>query len=196
MKASLFVPPWGTPELTDAAKEAIDIIRSDIWKEASIQFYAQRDSKTKAGKNAPKGMQRFLNDILQRRFHEKGWEGEAGYFIKDSTWVRITFRHQMSLGSDIVDALKVCKKQGVELAIILAANRQTLNIISPNDASALVSFEKLYREVWDLDGAVDIPLVIGELTPLTQASNDINKELFRNRPRDVSVPVNQLKNKY
>ena len=195
MNARLCAPPWGSLILTDEAKEAIDIIQQDVWKDASIRFYALRDSKSKSGKSAPKGMQRFLNEILVERFRDKGWEGDAGYFFKEKTWIRITFRHQMSLGSDIVDAIKVCKKQGMELAIILAANRQTLNVVSPNDAAALVSFEKLQKEIMDLDGAIDIPLVIGELTPLTKASNDINNELMKERPRDVSIPyghVNQL----
>lgn len=192
MKTKLFAPPWGTPDLTEEAKEAIEIISSDVWRDASIQFYASRDSKSKLGKSAPKGMQRFLNEILVQRFEEKGWEGAAGYFFKGKTWIRITFRHQMSLGSDIIDAIKVCKKEGMVLAMIFAANRQTLNIVSPNDAAALVSFEKLQKEILDLDGAIDIPLVIGELTPLTAASRDINEELRKERPRDVSVPYDQL----
>lgn len=196
MKTRLFAVPWTTPNLTEEGQEAIEIISSDVWRDASIRFYAFRDSRIKSGKSAPKGMQRFLNEIFMQRFLEKGWEGDAGYFFKGNTWVRITFRHQMSLGSDIVDAIKVCKKEGFELAIILAANRLTLNIISPNDAAALVSFEKLQKEVFDLNGAIDIPLVIGELTPLTKASRDIEDELYRARPRDISVPYNQKETDY
>jgi hypothetical protein len=51
-----------------------------------------------------------------------------------------------------------------------------------------VSFEKLQNEVLSLDGAMDIPLIIGELTPMTSASMDINNELRKERPRDISVP--------
>ena len=133
-------------------------------------------------------MQRYLNDVLEKRFLAKGWLGDSGYFFKEKTWVRVTFRHQMSLGSDILDAIKVCKKEKMELAIILAANRRTLDRVSPNDAAALVSFEKLKNEIWSLDGALDIPLIIGELTPSSSASNDINEELRKARPRDISIP--------
>ena len=188
MRVRLVAAPWTTPILTNEANEAIKIIGNDVWRDASILFYAARDTKVREGKSAPKGMQRFLNEILTQRFDEKGWEGDSGYFVKEKTWIRITFRHQMSLGSDFLDALKVCKKEGIELAIILAANRKTLQLISPNDAAALVSFEKLMNEVMSLDGAMDIPLIIGELTPLTSASTDINRELLKERPRDVSVP--------
>ena len=188
MKVRLFAAPWMTPVLTDEASEAIDIIGDDIWRDASIQFYATRDAKIRAGRSAPKGMQRYLNEVLNKRFQDNDWEGDSGYYFKESTWVRITFRHQMSLGSDFLDALKVCKKERMKLAIIMAANRQTLNLISPNDAAALVSFEKLQNEVLSLDGAMDIPLIIGELTPMTSASMDINNELRKERPRDISVP--------
>ena len=95
----------------------------------------------------------------------------------------------MSLGSDILDALKVCKIEGMELAVILAADRETLNIISPNDAAAIVSFEKLQNEVLSLNGAMDIPLVIGKLSQLTSASDDISNELLKDRPRDTTIPT-------
>ena len=119
---------------------------------------------------------------------DAGWEGGSGYYVKGATWARITFRHQMSMGSDFLDALKVCKKQGAELAIIIAASLETLRVVTPNDAAALVSFEKLRAQVLDLDGALDIPLLIGELTPLTVAPSDISAEILKDRPRDTTVP--------
>ena len=94
----------------------------------------------------------------------------------------------MSLGSDILDAVKVCRIEGMEQALILAANRKTLDLISPNDAAAMISFEKLEKEIITLNGAIDIPLLIGELTPSSSASNDINRELKKARPRDITIP--------
>ena len=189
MKVRLFSAPWIHNELTDETKEAVEIIGGNIWRDASINFAAERDFKQREGKNAPKGMQRFLNEILNERFNNKGWFADSGYYFKETTWVRITFRHQMSLGSDILDALKVCKKEGMEQAIILAANKATLQLISPNDANALISFEKLQGEIWSLNGALDIPLIIGELSPLTSASEEIDFELRKNRPRDITIPI-------
>lgn len=188
MKVRLVAPPWGAPAMTEEAREAVRLIGDNVWADASVDFYAKRDAKIRAGKRAPKGMQQTLNSILEERFVKSGWDGDSGYFVKGETWVRVTFRHQMSLGSDIVDALKVCKKEGIKLAMILAANRDTLSIISPNDASALVSFEKLEREIAGLDGAIDIPLVIGELSPSSSASQTIDDSLRKSRPRDVTVP--------
>ena len=147
VKTRLFSPPWCNPELTEETIEAIKLIGDDVWKDASIRFSAERDSKIKSGKSAPKGMQRYLNEVLVERFTSNGWYGNAGYFYKNKTWIRITFRHQMSLGSDFLDAIKVCKIEGMEQAIILAANKKTLDLISPNDAAAIVSFEKLENVV-------------------------------------------------
>lgn len=188
MKTKLVACPWMNPKMTEEAQEAIEIIEDEVWKEASILFASEREAKQRVGKTAPKGMQRYLNDTLAKKFTSKGWIGGDGYFFKEKTWIRATFRHQMSLGSDILDAIKVCKKEGIELAIILAANRKTLDIITPNDASALVSYEKLKNEIWSLNGALDIPLLIGELSPTSSASDDINGELLKARPRDISVP--------
>ncbi len=188
MKTKLFASPWVKAQKTNETNEAVEILQDDIWKEASVLFAANREAKIKAGKSAPKGMQRYLNEVIEKRFSAKGWIGEAGYFFKGKTWIRITFRHQMSLGSDILDAIKVCKLEGMEQAVILAANRKTLDIISPNDAAAIVSFEKLEREIISLNGALDIPLLYGELFPYSFASDGINEELKKARPRDLSVP--------
>ncbi|MBP5440166.1 MAG: hypothetical protein J6Y14_04535 [Fibrobacter sp.] len=189
MKVRLVAPPWGKPNLTKEAKEAIDILEENVWASASVDFYAKRQALAHAGKHAPKGMQQTLNSIIDRKFLDNGWEGNSGYYVKNTTWIRVTFRHQMSLGSDIIDALKVCKKEGIELAVILAANRDTLNVVSPNDAAALISFEKLHREILNLNGALDIPLLIGEMTPKSTASKIIDDALRKNRPRDITIPI-------
>lgn len=188
MKTRLLASPWAAPQLTRETAEAIELLQDDVWKEASVLFAAERETKLKAGQSAPKGMQRYLNDVITKRFTSNGWTGGAGYFFKEKTWVRITFRHQMSLGADILDAIKVCKKEGMQQAVILAANRKTLDLITPNDAAAIVSFEKLEREIMNLNGALDIPLLFGELSPISSASRDIDAELRKARPRDVSVP--------
>ena len=188
MKLRLVAPPWGAPGLTEEAKDLIALLASDTWSESCVRFYAERDAKIRTGQRAPKGMQKTLNSIIEEKLIQHGWEGDSGYFVKGDTWVRITFRHQMSIGSDFIDAIKVCKKEGIKLAIIIAANKDTLKTISPNDCNALISFEKLQSEVLSLDGALEIPLLIGELVPVTQASQAINDELRKSRPRDTTVP--------
>lgn len=188
MKVTLFAPPWGAPALTPEAEEAIKIIADGLWAEASLAFYAKRNAKIASRARAPKGMQRTLNELLVKKFDANGWAANSGYFMKGETWIRVAFRHQMSLGSDFIDAQKACARSGVKLAIILAADLQTLKTISPNDAAAIVSFEKLQNAVIDLDGVINIPLLYGKLTPSSHASFDIERELHLNRPRDTTIP--------
>lgn len=78
------------------------------------------------------------------------------------------------------------------LAIIIAANRKMFDVITPNDAAALVSFEKLRSLELDLDGVMDMPLLIDELTPMTLAPSDIDAEIRKYRPRDTTVPSESL----
>ncbi|MCC6108100.1 MAG: hypothetical protein LIV26_10140 [Atopobium sp.] len=188
MKVRLVAPPWGAPQITPEAEEAFALMADNVWRDACVRFYAERDAKLRAGKHAPKGMQGTLNKVLEERFLRKGWHGDSGCFYKEHTWIRITFRHQMSLGSDFLDAMKVCKKEGMELAIILAADASTLRLMTPNDAAALISFEKLNSEMLSLDGVTDIPLLIGELIPNSKVPPAIEAELRKNRPRDITVP--------
>ncbi len=194
MKTRLVAPPWSKPQVTEETIEAIQLLRNDVWRDASIRFAAERDTKTRLGKNAPKGMQKFLNEVIHERFISNKWLGEAGYYFKKKTWIRVAFRHQMSLGSDILDAIKVCKKEGIEQAVIFAASRKVLDTVSPNDAGAIISFEKLENMILSLDGVInDVPLLIGELTPITSASKDIVAELKKERPRDVTIPIERMR---
>lgn len=194
MKLKIVNAPWCNPTLTEEFKEASEILADNVWREASIKFYAVREAKLNNSKSAPKGMQRYINEILDSKFAEAGWDGDGGCYFKNKTWIRITFRHQMSVGTDFLNAMKVCKREGVELAVIIAANKETLKIISPNDAAAIISFDKLLNEMVSLEGVIDIPLVIGELTPLTKAPEAVSKEILKERPRDISVPNNVFKN--
>lgn len=66
----------------------------------------------------------------------------------------------------------------------------------PRSASALIQearklaeVEKPQDETLPLDGAVDIPLLIGEPTPYPSSSEAISDELMRERPRGEIVPA-------
>jgi hypothetical protein len=72
--------------------------------------------------------------------------------------------------------------------VVFAASDRFLDVISPNDARALVSFEKLRREVRDLDGCLDIPLFIGRLEPSSELPAEVAAVLRDARPRDRFVP--------
>jgi hypothetical protein len=73
----------------------------------------------------------------------------------------VTFRHQMSLASDLLDALKVAAQEDAEQVAIMAASADALATISPNDQHALTSYEKLRRRCTTSTGCMDIPLCSG-----------------------------------
>ena len=94
----------------------------------------------------------------------------------------------MSLGSDLLDAIRVHTKEKYQQVAILAAESGFLRLISPNDVNALVTFEKLRMAVVDLQGVVSPPLYIGALTAFSEVPSEILAELNRARPRDTRAP--------
>lgn len=187
MKATLDRAPWHRESPGHLLREAIGIIGDGTWREAATEFYAERATRLRHGKQAPKGIQSFLNAVLRRRFEGSDWDTHRGRFLKGDTWVRVTFRHQMSLGSDFLDALKVVKREGMQQVAILAASRGFLSLVTPNDADVLVSYEKLAIQTADLSGCLDIPLFIGKLDPKSTLPDEVARAISGRRPRDRYV---------
>jgi len=189
MKVTLLSAPWYDGQPTPALLEACRVLGDGTWRDAAVGFYAERAARVRRGRSAPKGMQGELNKVIARDFERAGWLGADGRFAKDRTWVRVTFRHQMSLGSDILDAARLCARERYAQVAILAAESGFLRTISPNDCGALVSFEKLRIAVAELHGVLDIPLFLGALTPQSIVPPDIAAELRKERPRDKTMPA-------
>lgn len=189
MRVTLLTAPWYEGQPTQALLEACDILGDDTWRDAAVGFYAERAARIRRGRSAPKGIQPELNKVIARRFEHAGWFGSDGRFAKDRTWVRVTFRHQMSLGSDILDAARLCAKEGYVQVAIIAAESTFLRTISPNDYGALVSFEKLRIAIAELQGVLEIPLFLGALSPQSVVPPDIAAELRKDRPRDKTIPA-------
>jgi hypothetical protein len=187
MRAILENAPWER-NLAAVAPSGLDDVLLGSWLQAATDFYAVRLAKEANHAKAPKGVQPFLNKVLDQRFEDAGWEGRSGRYWMDTSWVRITFRHQMSLGSDLLDALKVSRKSGFDRAFILAADLGFLRTISPNDAAALTSYEKLRIEVGELNGCIESPLTIGRLRPISPLPPKVAAVVHGNRPRDEYAP--------
>lgn len=189
MRVGLLSAPWYEGPPTDELVEACELLGDGLWREAAVRFYAARAARIRRGKSAPKGMQAELNRLISEKFEESGWLGRDGRFVKGTTWVRVTFRHQMSLGSDFIDAAKVCRREGCTQVAILAGDADWLQLVSPNDCKALVSFEKLRIAAAELQGVLEIPLYVGSLRGGSSLPADIEAELRKSRPRDTTVPV-------
>jgi hypothetical protein len=180
VRALLRPAPWHQGQPSPRLREAVELLDGS-WRVAAGEYYADRQAKLALGKPTPKGVQRFLNRVLDERFEAAGWEVHDGRYLVDRTWVRVTFRHQMSLGADLLDALKVAHNEDVGELAILAASAEALVIISPGDHRVLVSYEKLLPAVQDLDGCMDIPLFIGRLSLQSTLPNDVARVIHGDR---------------
>lgn len=164
-----------SPELLEAQK-----VLKGSWSAACENYAAKYWACEALGKKPPMGVQPFLNSVLDNRFKEANWVGGDGRYTKSDTWFRVTFRHQMSLGSDLIDGLLLAKKEGIKQIVIAAAAPDFAKIITPKDANSIVTFEKLdayfarAKEVFPIDAA------IGRLSIFQSPPNDV-KDLILGR---------------
>jgi hypothetical protein len=182
MKVRLVRPSWYESEPTAEANEGINVL-DGVWREATNLFILQGEVRKGLGKSEPLGIQPFLNDVISERFLDSGWTGDEGRFTKGQTWLRITFRHQMSLGSDFYDAIRLPKTENVKQCVILAADDDFLKVITPRDWRSLCSFSKLSAQLAQMDGSFSPPLLIGELKPLSALSQKAHVHIYGTRLR-------------
>jgi len=167
--AELYVPDWLHTPGIDLSK--VNEVLAGSWTEAATDYAAEWTARRSVGKKGPVGAQRHLNAVVERRFQAAGWGSYASTYTMGEFWFRVTFRHQMSAGSNFLEALKAVIRHGFDVAIIAAATREFLEDISPADAPALTSFEKLRTELDDLRGIVNVPIVVASLQPVGELSD-------------------------
>jgi hypothetical protein len=169
--------------------EIVTTLQEGVWRQAATEYYEQKTKAVRSGKVGPQGVQSFLNKIIDERMEEFDWKGSQGRFRKDDAWVRITFRHQMSLEADMLDALVENKRQGATQTAIIAATNDFLKLISPNDWRALCSAEKLTSACQRLEGCLDFPIFIGRLEPFSDLPKEVDALVSAPRPRGRTVPA-------
>jgi len=177
MKTTLVRLPSYADELTKEAEEAIQLLNG-VWREATNLFLADTDSSIKRKKKPPLGIQKYLNEIIDERFIQNDWDGEDSRFIKKETWIRVTFRHQMSLGSDFLDALRLIKTEKINQCILLAADEDFLKLITPRDWRSICSFQKVSALAAQLEKPFPSPIIIGELKPESKISQRAHELVY------------------
>jgi hypothetical protein len=141
----------------------VKTILDGAWSSASDLFSARNHVRKEQNRTLKVGKQSDLNDVLQARFEENLWRGSDGRFFKDSIWIRFSFRHSMSLGSDFLEAFRVHKIEGFQVMCLMYADENLLEKIWPSGGQALCSFEKSSAYWSQLNSVLDMPLVIGRL---------------------------------
>lgn len=191
MRLTYTSTPWTDQVPCDALMEVAAILQEGVWRQAAVEFSREKTNATRAGKVGPQGVQSFLNRTIDERMDQNDWKGSQGRYRKEDAWVRITFRHQMSLEADLLDALYENKRQGASQTAIVAASNEFLKVISPNDWRALCSNEKLVAACRRMEGCLDFPLFIGRLEPFSDLPKDVTALLASQRPRGRTVPVHR-----
>jgi hypothetical protein len=169
--------PFCNDDLTPESLEALTLV-DGVWREACRHFVAIRASQRQSGSITLFGIQKTINQVLTERFTEAGWLGTESRFRKNTTWVRFTFRHQMSVGSEILDAIKVSNKEGISQCFLISAPNDFLKIISPKDAGSLTSYEKIVNELATLENAISVPLILGALVPNSVLPSNVRDEVY------------------
>jgi hypothetical protein len=134
------------------------------WDLAAAAFEASNLSKVARGKKPSSGMQAYLTDAIDEGFQSLGWTGEDGRYSKNKSWVRVSFRHSMSLGSDFFDAQKQLKLEKYDQVALVYAHQVLLKRISPKDGGSLCSFERASQLIHDLEIMLpNLPIWLGRL---------------------------------
>lgn len=148
-----------TPEILE-----VERCLEGAWETAVAAFQASNLSRVARGKKPSSGMQSYITDAIDEGFESAGWVGEDGRYSKGKTWVRVSFRHAMSLGSDFLDAQRQLKLENFEQVALVYAHHALLKRISPNDGGSLCSFERGALLVHDLEKiSPGIPVWLGRL---------------------------------
>jgi hypothetical protein len=152
-----------------------------VWAESANDYAAKYWAAEAAKKAPPKGVQAQINQVIEKKLRIEGWEGTDGRFVRNNTFLRVTFRHQMSLGSDFMDALMLAQREGIECAVIAAAALDFAKKITPRDFNSIVTFEKLVPYYTRVLPLFPIPLAIGELTPASVLAPDVERLINQRR---------------
>jgi hypothetical protein len=180
MKVSIQKATWYQEQLSPESVEAIELL-SGVWREACSHFAVATATKLAKGMKGPMGIQQFLNDVIDERFLSSGWEGKNAKFRKNDTWVSISFRHQMSLGSDLYNALWLWKRGNVKQILLLAGTLDFLRIVTPLDATSLASFERFAAAMSQMTGAFEPPMIVGALEPDSRLDKKVAELVFGKR---------------
>lgn len=140
-----------TPMAPSREIEQIGTVIHGTWETAAAGFDASNLARLASGKKPSSGLQSFLNDAIDESFLDNGWLGSHGRYSKGDTWVRLSFRHSMSLGSDFFDAQRQHKLENFKHVVLLYAHHELLKRISPKDGGSLCSFERASLVIQDLE---------------------------------------------
>jgi hypothetical protein len=179
MKCTVNYPSFSTLEATQRLA-TLDYFEG-VWANAADEYAAEFMGKRSVGGKTPRGMQKHVNAAIQKRLYELGWEGVDGRYHKGDEWLRVSFRHSMSLGSDLLDAARMHFVEGFKKITLIGASESFLATISPADCKALCSADDYRAQAKLNEFALEIPFGIGTLEPVSVLEPSVTEIIRGNR---------------
>jgi len=157
-------------------KEIEGIIGSISFQDVLERFTNENEKKRLAGRKEAKGKQSTINAMFREEFLRLEWECEKNVFndpINDLAidfWKRnigvdVAFNHRSFIGGDLLRLQAAAEvKNVITVGVYICPVKEFARIVSPKDASSMVSFE---RAKWYLDNVYPVltaPILLIGLT--------------------------------
>ena len=155
--------PYGLDKSMDNPLSSLNSILTGTWEESNQIFQASNSARIAQNKKKKVGLQSDLNALITQKLIDAGWEGEEGRFFRDGSWIRISFRHYMSQGADLLEAYSVFKRENFKQIALIYGEDAFLKSVWPGGHSALCSYEKAVSMWSQYEEILPMPLILGKI---------------------------------
>jgi hypothetical protein len=157
-------------------QEIEKIVHSIDFVNVVIEYEKENERRINSGKKKAQGKQMIINTLFRKEFSKCGWELEKNVFNdptndlvldfwKRSIGVDVAFNHRSFIGGDLLRLQAAAEvKNVINVGIYICPTKDFAKIVSPNDASSMVSYE---RSKWYLENFYPIitaPILLIGLT--------------------------------
>lgn len=141
-------------------QELEDTIKSLTQTAIDSRYDLENTQKKASGKKESKGKQSTINTLFREKLTTLGWEPEKNVFNDPTNdlaidfWKRqigvdIAFNHRSYIGGDLLRLQAAAEvKDIIKVGVYICPTKQYAKIVSPQDASNMVNFE---RAQWYLE---------------------------------------------
>jgi len=136
-------------------QEIEKIIHSIDFAEVLSEYEKENDRRIKEGKKKAQGKQIIINKLFRKEFSKYEWELEKNVFNdptndlvldfwKRSVGVDIAFNHRSFIGGDLLRLQAAAEvKNVIKVGVYVCPIKEFTKVVSPNDASSMVSYERV-----------------------------------------------------
>lgn len=153
-------------------REIEQIIQSIDFNDVQKRFDKENQQRKSTGKKPAKGKQSTINLIFREAFINKGWENEKNVFDdpkndlaidfwKRNVGVDIAFSHRSFIGGDLLRFQAAAEvKNVINVGVYICATKSFAKLVSPSDASSMVSYERTKWYLETLYPVLTVPILL------------------------------------